>query len=99
MRGHLSNKNHYDKKLNPVTFSVGDLVLLKKETKKNKFEEVWIGPSIVENVPSEAYLVVSRNGKCKKTHCDKVKKYKSQAPSADASIAVNFVKIFLNNRK
>lgn len=95
----VSNKIHYDKKLNPVKFSVGDLVLLKKETKKNKFEEVWIGPYIVESVPSEAYLVVSKNGKGKKTHCDKVKKYKSQAPSADALITVNFVRHYLNNQK
>lgn len=94
----IANKNQYDKKLNPVSFSIGDLVLLKKDTKKNKFEEVWSGPFIVEEVPSEAYLVVSKDGKRKKTHCDKVKKYKSQAPSADDQITVNFVRQFLGGK-
>lgn len=59
----VANKNQYDKKLNPITFAVGDLVLLKKETKTNKFEEVWNGPYIVEEVPSEAYVVISKDGK------------------------------------
>lgn len=88
----MENKKSYDKKLNVQTFSVGDLVLLKNEVKKGKYDHVWLGPFIVEEVPSEAYMVVSKDGKRRKIHCDKAKHYKSQNPTNEAQRAINFIR-------
>lgn len=45
----LKNKKYYDKKINPIVLSKGDLVLLKKEP-YNKHSNTYEGPFLVENI-------------------------------------------------
>lgn len=67
------NKKNYDKSTKELDLNINDLVLIKNQVKKHKFQEVYDGPYPVTNV-EEAYIEYLKNGKRHKIHKNFVKK-------------------------
>lgn len=77
----LQNKYYYDSKVNEVDLKVNDFVLVKNQTKKHKFDEVYEGPFQIIDV-SDSYIEIKRKGKKVKIHKNLVKKAKADYDSA-----------------
>lgn len=67
------NKKYYDRKKHPENFSVGDMVLVLNENKNHKFEELYLGPFEVLEVPSEENCLIKMGRKSKLLHKNKLK--------------------------
>lgn len=70
------NKIQYDRKAkNPLTVARNDLVMLRREKKKdgNKFDNVYDGPYRVEQVISPSVTKIKIKNKSKIVHNDKLK--------------------------
>lgn len=68
------NKTNYDLRLNTIDLQIGDYVLIKKQTRDGKFDDVYEGPYKVEKIPSEAYIEIKKKNKIYKIHKNHVKK-------------------------
>lgn len=69
----LQNKQYYDKDTSQVDIKINDLVLIRSQVKKHKFQEVYDGPYRVIDT-SDSYIEVMRNGKRLKVHKNLTKK-------------------------
>lgn len=67
------SKLQYDKKSNPVTFHLGDKVLLKAAVRNNKFSEHWKGPFEIVHVHSPENVSLLVKGKVRKVHANRIK--------------------------
>lgn len=68
-----TNKKYFDTKLNPITFKIGDSVLLYKETKTHKFDSPYEGPFTIVDIPNEENCIINYKRKNKKVHKNKLK--------------------------
>lgn len=68
-----SNKTNYDKNANPLKLEVNDLVLLRKDVKKHKFDNKYDGPFRVEKIISPSVSVIRAGRKSHIVHNDKLK--------------------------
>lgn len=76
----LTSKHYYDQKLNPVKFSVGDQVYVKREV-KGKLDSNYEGPyEIVEMLDFNTAIIAGPNGKRKLKHLDKLKRKNNAVP-------------------
>lgn len=69
----LRNKQYYDSNVKNIDLEVDDLVLVKNQTKKHKFQDVYEGPYKVAEV-FDSYIEIVKNGKRTKIHKNLVKK-------------------------
>lgn len=69
-----TNKNFYDKKLNPIKLKVGDLIKVVKEP-YDKFKYIYDGPYEVKNLKGKNIEIVLENGKLYTIHKNRVIKY------------------------
>lgn len=69
----IANKQYYDSNVNDVEIHVNDLVLLKTQTKNNKFQNIYEGPYRVIDI-SESYAEILKKGKNVKVHKNLLKK-------------------------
>lgn len=71
----LENKKHYDKKKlhSHLALKRNDLVLVRNDVKKNKFQNKYSGPYRVEEVISPAVTKIKRGNKSQIIHNDKLK--------------------------
>lgn len=69
----ISNKQYYDQKVNEIDIQVGDMILIKAQTKPFKFSPAYIGPYEVNEV-AESYIEITRDGRKMKVHKNLVKK-------------------------
>ncbi|KAH0544262.1 hypothetical protein KQX54_002129 [Cotesia glomerata] len=68
------SKNYYDRKQNPRTFHLNDMVLLLKEPRTSKFDPQWDGPyQIVEILSDRNVKILLKGHKTKVVHNDKLK--------------------------
>lgn len=67
MNRKLINKKFYDQNTRAVDFKIGDMVLMRNQTKKGKFDDVYNGPFQVTDT-SESYVEILRNGKRQRIH-------------------------------
>ncbi|XP_048511338.1 uncharacterized protein LOC125500979 [Athalia rosae] len=68
------SKERYDRKINPVTFNVGDQVYAKREA-RTKLDPYYDGPyEVVELLGLNTAIITDRNGKRKLKHLDKLKR-------------------------
>lgn len=67
------NKSQHDNTINPVNFEPGDRILVRKQKKNGKFDEVYEGPFTIESVPSEAYVTFRRGNKLIPIHKNHIK--------------------------
>lgn len=72
----LKNKHYYDKKSNDETFEKDDLVLVRSQVKKDKFQEVYEGPFRVIDV-EDVYVKIMRGNKITTLHKNLIKKAKA----------------------
>lgn len=79
----LKNKKYYDAKTSEADIKSNDLILVKTQKKKHKFQNVYDGPYRVINV-SDSYLTIIKNGKKYKIHKNLTKramaKYENEPP-------------------
>lgn len=69
----IRNKGHYDLKTSDTDLHIDDLVLVKSQVKKHKFQDVYEGPYRVADV-FESYIEIMKSGKRTKIHKNLVKK-------------------------
>lgn len=69
----LINKKYYDSNANNLIINPNDLVLVKSQTKKEKFQDVYEGPYRVLD-SSDEYVEIMRKGKRAKVHKNLIKK-------------------------
>ena len=62
------SKTYYDKKANAASFVVGEKILLKNQTRKNKFSPIWSGPYVVTRIVCPVTTVIRMRGKERKWH-------------------------------
>lgn len=75
------SKRYYDNRLNPVTFSVGDLVYLLKEPRVGKFDAQYTGPhEVIETIDSHN-VKIKIGASYKIVHANKLKKANTPALS------------------
>lgn len=68
------SKAHYDKRVNPVTFHVGEYVLMTNDSKTSKLSNEYLGPYlIVECLDRENIRIKIRN-KTRIVHANRLKK-------------------------
>lgn len=77
MRKKMINKEYYDSKTNELDVKPNDLILIKNQTKKSKFQEVYDGPFRVID-SSDAYVEILRKNKRIKIHKNLIKKANAQ---------------------
>lgn len=73
MERKYSNKTYYDKYTRPLTLKRNDLVLVKKEVKKHKYDNPYEGPYRVEKIISPAITAIRKRNKSVMIHNDKLK--------------------------
>lgn len=72
------SKIYYDKNCNPVTFKIGDQVLLKNELKsKNKLDSLWHGPHLVVDIISNENTKIKVAKKFRVVHNNRLKLFNS----------------------
>ena len=71
----LIAKGNYDKRSNGIVFAVGDRVLVRNNTRKNKFSPIWTGPYEVISVDSPVTTTVRVRGKNRKWHNNHLRVY------------------------
>lgn len=72
----LSNKHYYDANTSDLEINVDDLVLIKSQSKKEKFQNVYEGPYRVIDC-SDKFVEIMKNGKRTKVHKNLLKKSKA----------------------
>ena len=70
-----ASKGYYDRKIKPISFIVGEKVLLRNQNRKNKFSEIWTGPYVVTRVVSPVTTVIRVKGKSRKWHNNHLHKF------------------------
>lgn len=73
MNRKTKNKQYYDSNVNNIDLQINDLVLVKNQVKKHKFQDVYDGPFRVVDV-SDSYIEIMKNGKRSKIHKNLIKK-------------------------
>lgn len=73
----LQNKRYYDSNASDYDIQVNDMVLVKSQVKKHKFQDVYDGPYRVID-SSDSYIEILKNGKKTKLHKNLVKKAQAQ---------------------
>lgn len=73
-------KHYYDRRAKPLTFQVGDSVLVLLPTNNNKLLMQWKGPYTVESVVALNDYQVRMNGKLKTMHANLLKQYTKREP-------------------
>lgn len=68
-----NNKHYYDNKTRELDININDLILLKNQTKINKFQDIYSGPYRVIDT-SDSYIQIMKNGKPMKVHKNLIKK-------------------------
>lgn len=71
------NKTHYDHNTKPLKLKRNDLVLVKKDVKKSKFDNPYEGPYRVEKIISPAITLIRKRNKSVIIHNDKLKPSKA----------------------
>lgn len=69
----LQNKQYYDSNACEIDIDIDDLVLVKNQVKKHKFQDVYDGPFRVLDV-SDSYVEIMKSGKRSKIHKNLIKK-------------------------
>lgn len=67
------NKKYYDKNTKEYDIDVNDLVLVKSQVKKHKFQDIYDGPYPVINM-EDVYVEILRDGRRQKVHKNLIKK-------------------------
>lgn len=73
----LKNKQNYDTNTINIDLKIDDLVLVKSQVKKHKFQDVYEGPFKVVDV-FDSYIEILKNGKRTKIHKNLVKKSQTE---------------------
>lgn len=73
----LRNKQNYDANTINIDLKIDDLVLVKSQVKKHKFQDVYEGPFKVVDV-FDSYIEILKNGKRTKIHKNLVKKSQTE---------------------
>lgn len=73
MNKKLKNKEYYDSNASEIKLNIDDLVLVKSQVKKHKFQDVYDGPYRVLDV-HDSYIEIMKNGKRTKVHKNLIKK-------------------------
>lgn len=68
------SKTYYDRNSKPLNIKVGDLVLVRNETRANKLEEIWSGPYPVVSIPSPENVTLLDKNKEITVHVNRIKK-------------------------
>ena len=76
----LKSKTYYDKRKNtrPKDFQVDQLVLLKNEVRKSKFDPIWLGPYKVIDTPTSENTNIKIGRHIKTIHNNRLRCFKSQ---------------------
>lgn len=79
----LKNKQYYDANVKDIEIYPDDLILVKSQVKKHKFQDVYEGPYRVLDV-FDCYVEIMKNGKKTKLHKNLIKKaeadYETEPP-------------------
>uniref|UniRef100_A0ABD2VZ09 Integrase catalytic domain-containing protein n=1 Tax=Trichogramma kaykai TaxID=54128 RepID=A0ABD2VZ09_9HYME len=76
------SKYYYDQHINTQHFREGEMVMLLKEPRINKFSEEYTGPYEIKHVNhEEKSVILLRNGTERKAHIDKIKGAYAQKPT------------------
>lgn len=67
------SKFYYDRKINPLTLKIGDLVYLLKEPKKGKLDDQYTGPHEVLEIFGNHNVKIKIGNKTKMVHSNKLK--------------------------
>lgn len=67
------SKKYYDKKTTEKHFQVGDQVLLRNRTRKNKLSPLWLGPYIITKINSTENSTIKVGTKEKIIHNNEIK--------------------------
>lgn len=71
----LNRKESYDCKINPISYKINDLILVKNET-GSKLDPIYLGPyKVVKDVPPNVEII--KNNKISVIHKNRTKLYKS----------------------
>lgn len=88
----LQNKKYYDSNASECNIKENDLVLLKSQTKKHKFQDIYEGPFRVINT-SDSYVTIMKTGKRVKVHKNLIKKaqadYESESRPSTLSVTLD----------
>lgn len=88
----LINKQYYDKNAKDLEIQIDDLVLVKSQVKKHKFQDVYDGPFRVVD-SSDAYIEIMKNGKRTKVHKNLIKKaraeYEKEPPTSTPVVSLD----------
>lgn len=68
-------KKRYDKKLRPVSFAVGEKVLLRDNARKGKFSPIWLGPYKVTRIISPVTTAIRIKKRSRKYHNNHLRKF------------------------
>lgn len=68
----IANKKIYDKNMNELELETNDLVLIRKETKKGKYDALYEGPFRVEKCINETTIKIRKGNKSINIHKDKL---------------------------
>lgn len=69
------SKQYYDKNTRPLTFHVGDKVLLKSDNRKHKPTELFSGPYIVTKISSPANTTIKIGKRSITVHNNRLKPF------------------------
>lgn len=69
------SKNNYDKNSSPMEFQVGEQVLVRNETRKNKLEGIWKGPFPITEINSAENVTILIKNKNVQLHVNRIKRY------------------------
>ena len=69
------NKQYYDKNTKTKQFNLGEKVLLKNYTRKNKFQPLWTGPYEIIKINSPENTTIKINNKNKTIHNNNLKQF------------------------
>uniref|UniRef100_A0ABD2W626 RNA-directed DNA polymerase n=1 Tax=Trichogramma kaykai TaxID=54128 RepID=A0ABD2W626_9HYME len=84
------SKYYYDQHINTQHFREGEMVMLLKEPRINKFSEEYTGPYEIKHVNhEEKSVILIRNGTERKAHIDKIKRAYAQKPTPLLQIDMN----------
>lgn len=71
----IQSKDNYDSKENSIELQIGDQILLRDNTQKNKLNALWTGPYQVIRVLNNENIVIQRGKNQVTIHKNNVKKY------------------------
>lgn len=69
------SKNIYDRNSSPMEFQVGEQILVRNETRKNKLEGIWKGPFPITEINSAENVTVLIKNKNVQLHVNRIKRY------------------------